>query len=193
MGLSRRPPNIDFDSIHSLAASDAHMTTEPYTLEKLVWTEADFENMGWHDVHIHAVAFRAVIFEFWLDVDYIFSWVHPKGDETYFRFWVAPATLVFTNVHSLRFDIDSHNGDLSLQGVERSEPSRPRNADYIPKQTEWLWRLDCSEGEVTFRSGGYSQFTRRPPVLLQAQQLTLEERGGISFATDFARPEIPSC
>jgi hypothetical protein len=162
------------------------MTLEPYILEKSVWTEADFEQMGWHDVHIHAIAFRAELFEFWLDVDYIFSCVHPQGDETNFRFWVAPATLVFTNVHSLRFDIDSHDGDLSFQCIERSEPNRPKNADYIPKQTEWLWRLDCNEGEVTFRSVGYSQFTRRPPVLLQAQQFALEERGGISFATDYA-------
>jgi hypothetical protein len=162
------------------------MTIEPYTLEKAVWTEADFEQMGWHDVHIHAIAFRAELFEFWLDVDYIYSWVHPKGDETYFRFWVAPATLVFTNVHSLRFDIESHYGDLSLQGIERSEPCPARNAEYLTKKTEWLWLFDCNEGEIAFRSLGFSQFTRRPPVLLQAQQLTLEERGGISFATDYA-------
>jgi hypothetical protein len=38
--------------------------------------------MGWHDVHIHAVAFRAELFEFWLNMDCIFSWVHPqrRGD-----------------------------------------------------------------------------------------------------------------
>lgn len=162
------------------------MTIEPYTLEKPVWTEADFEQMGWHDVNIHAVAFRAEVFEFWLDVDYIFSWVHPQGEETHFRFWVAPATLVFTNVHSLRFDIESHDGDLSLQGIERSEPCSARNAECLDKKTEWLWLLDCNEGEITFRSVGFSQFTRRRPVLLQTQQLSPEERGGISFATDYA-------
>src|SRR5688500_14405121 len=127
------------------------MLIEPYTLEKPVWTEADFEQMGWHDARVHAIAFRPELFEFWLDVDYIYSWVHPKGDETYFRFWVAPVTLVFTNVYSLGFDIESFDGGLSLQGIERSEPQPPRHADYISKQTEWLWRLDCNEGEVTFR------------------------------------------
>src|SRR5436189_586152 len=98
------------------------MTIEPYKLEKPVWTEADFEQMGWHDVHIHAVAFRPERFEFWLDVDYIFHWVHPQGEQRLFQFWVAPATLVFTNVHSIRFDIESHDGDLSLQSIKRSEP-----------------------------------------------------------------------
>lgn len=162
------------------------MTIEPYTLEKPVWTEADFEQMGWHDVNIHALAFRAEVFEFWLDVDYILSWVHSQGEEAYFRFWVAPATLVFTNVHSLRFDIESHDGGLSLQGIERSEPCPARNAEYLDKKIEWLWLFDCNEGKIAFRSVGFSQFTRRRAVLLQAQQLSLAERGGVSFATDYA-------
>jgi hypothetical protein len=29
-----------------------------YTPEKWIWTEADFETMGWHDVHVHALAFQ---------------------------------------------------------------------------------------------------------------------------------------
>ena len=159
---------------------------EPYTLAKLVWTEADFEQMGWHDIHIHAVAFRPELFELWLDVDYIFKWVHPQGGETFFRFWVAPATLIFTNVHSLRFDFESHDGELSLQGIKRSNPCPARNAEYLTKKTEWSWLLDCNEGEIAFHSVGFSQFTRRPPVLNQAQKLDMEQRGGISFATDHA-------
>lgn len=162
------------------------MTGQSFTLEKPVWTDADFVQMNWHDVHIHGIAFRAELFEFWLDVDYIFSWVHPEGEETYFRFWVAPATLVFTNVHDLKFDIESYNGALELQGIKRSEPGRPKNAEHISKQTEWLWLLDCIEGNVTFRSVGFSQFTRRSPVLQQALQLKLEERGGISFSRDYS-------
>lgn len=70
--------------------------------------------------------------------------------------------------------------------MRRSEPCPPRNAEYIAKKTEWQWLLECNEGEVTFRSVGYSQFTRRAPILTQAQQLTLDERGGISFTTDYA-------
>ena len=162
------------------------MTIEPYTLEKPVWTDVDFEQMGWHDAHVHAVAFRPELFEFWVDLDYIFSWVHPQGDEKYFRFWVAPVTLVFTNVHSLGFEIELYDGGLSVLSLERSEPTKPRNADHMPQQVEWLWRLDCNEGEIALRSVGYSQFTRRPPALLQAQELTFEERGGISFDRFYA-------
>jgi hypothetical protein len=93
------------------------MAIQQHSLEKAVWAEADFEQMGWHDVHVHAFAFRPEIFELWLDIDYIFSWVDPHGGETHYSFWVAPATLAFENVYDLKFDIESHDGVLSLQGI----------------------------------------------------------------------------
>lgn len=48
-----------------------------YQLEKYLWTEEDFNQMGWHDSNIYAIAFGEN-FEFKLDIDYIFQWVHPK-------------------------------------------------------------------------------------------------------------------
>ena len=157
------------------------MPFQDHKIQKPVWTEADFEQMGWHDVHVHAIAFHPEIFEFWLDIDYIFSWIDPQGNDKHYSFWLAPATLVFENVYDLKFEIESHDGDMELQGIERSEASAPRNAAAIPKQTEWRWLLGFNEGQIAFRSVGFSQFTRRPPVLVPVQQFTLEERGGISF------------
>jgi hypothetical protein len=93
-------------------------------IEKPVWTEADFEQMGWHDVHVHAVAFRPQIFELWLDMDYIFRWVDPHDGETHYSFWVAPATLVFENVYDLKFDIESHDGNRR----QRRERRRTRSS-----------------------------------------------------------------
>src|SRR4051794_40935091 len=153
------------------------MTIQQHSIEKPVWTEADFEQMGWHDVHVHAVAFRPDVSELWLDIDYIFSWVEPHGDETHYSFWIAPATLVFENVYDLQFDFESQDGDLTLQGIERSDASAPRNA--VTKQAEWRWLLDFNNGQANLRSIGFSQFTRRPPILVRAQHLTLEQRGGI--------------
>lgn len=162
------------------------MAAQSFNLEKLVWTEADFEQMGWHDVHIYAVAFRQANHELWLDLDYMFKWAYPEGEDTKYHFWIAPVTLVYWNVHTLKLDIESHDGDLEIQDIKRSEPCRARNSEYIAKQTEWLWLLECQQGEITFRSVGFSQFTRRSPVFQQKQKLTLECRGGISFARDYA-------
>ena len=50
---------------------------QEYKLEKWIWTEADFDVMGWHDSQIHATAFFPEDFELVLDIDYIFDWVHP--------------------------------------------------------------------------------------------------------------------
>jgi hypothetical protein len=50
---------------------------EKYELEKWVWSEADFEEMVWHDARIHAIAFLPDSFEFVLDIDYILRWVQP--------------------------------------------------------------------------------------------------------------------
>ena len=61
--------------------------------------------MGWHDSRIHAVAFLTEKFELAFDIDYILRWVQPSEDE-YHRFWVAPATLVFENIHEVKFDIE---------------------------------------------------------------------------------------
>src|SRR5687768_1107533 len=121
------------------------MNIQPFTLEKPVWTDADFDKMGWHDVHIHAIAFRPETFELWFDIDYIFAWVDPQKAKTHYSFWVAPATLVFSNVHTLKFDLESHDGDLSLQDIERSEPRDARNAEHLSKKTEWTWLLVCNE------------------------------------------------
>ena len=78
---------------------------QEYELEKWVWTEEDFERMGWHDSRIYALAFSPETFELLLDIDYIFQWINPEPGETFYKFWVAPATLIFENVSDVDFDI----------------------------------------------------------------------------------------
>lgn len=154
---------------------------QEYIIEKWIWTEADLGVMGWHDCRIHATAFFPEDFEFVLDIDYIFEWIDPLPNETYFKFWVAPATLIFKNVHDLEFDIDSTDGGLEIDTIEREDESRPINAEFIGKDNEWLWTIVCQEGEIRLRSIGYEVFIRTAPQLTQSQTLDRKARG-ISFA-----------
>ena len=78
---------------------------DKYEMEKWIWTDADFEQMGWHDSQIYAFAFLSETNEFVLDVDYILRWVQPASDETHFKFWVSPATLVFENAYDVKVDL----------------------------------------------------------------------------------------
>ena len=154
---------------------------QEYVVEKWIWSEADFEEMGWHDSHIHGMAFFPDDFELTFDVDYILKWVDPEPDETYFKFWVAPATLVFKNVHDVEFEIDSYNGNLEIDNIKREQESRPINAELTGNTREWLWTIECQEGEIRLRSVAYEQFIRAAPQLVLRQ--TLDRKTiGISFA-----------
>lgn len=115
-----------------------------------------------------------------LAIDYIFDRIHPVPEQTCFKFWMAPATLVFENVHDLRAELEPSLG-VELQGVERTSPQNPKNVDYIDRDVEGDWKLALHSGEISFRSVGYKQYIREEPILSQPQVLDTEARGGISF------------
>lgn len=153
---------------------------QPYEAEKMIWTDEDFERMGWHDVNIHAIAFRPDTYELLMDIDYMFAWVDPEKDEKYYTFWMAPSTLVFSNVHSFTAEIEWGLG-LEISHVERHKVGIPKNAEFIGKDEEWKWIFECQEGTFSFISVGYNQFTRSKPVRAKSQSFDWDERGGISF------------
>jgi hypothetical protein len=153
---------------------------EKYELEKWVWTEADFEQMGWHDARIHAIAFLPEGFELVLDIDYILRWVQPAENETRYKLWVAPATLVFENVHDLRIDLEPFAG-VEIQDIHREDPQEPKNAEHIGRDTEWRWVIEAQEGEISLRAVGYKQYFRSEPALGSEQSLEAGVRGGFSF------------
>ncbi|HAS8178493.1 TPA: hypothetical protein I7671_22050, partial [Vibrio vulnificus] len=81
-----------------------------FELEKEIWTEQDFNIMGWHDATIWSMTADSSKFEYLLDLDYIFQWVSPQENETYFKFWVSPVTMVFENAFDINLDIESQQG-----------------------------------------------------------------------------------
>jgi hypothetical protein len=152
-------------------------STDIYQLEKSVWTEEDFDQMGWHDVLIHAITLDSEKQEFTLDLDYIFAWVEPEPPSPYYSFWISPATLVFANIGDFKANLAEPPG-ITILGIERSEP-RPLSYTEVPR--EWTWTMNLLQGEITFKATGFKQYTRKSPVRCKAQRLSLEERGGISF------------
>jgi hypothetical protein len=152
---------------------------DTYELEKWLWKENDFEIMGWHDSHIYAIAFLPEKIEIVFDIDYIFQWVHPRKDEKFFSFWVSPATLVFENVYDTEFHIESYDGGLQIDSITRELMGTPVNAQYCGKAEEWIWNIECQEGQIKFRAAGYNQYIRAEPEF-GGQKLNLETRE-ISF------------
>lgn len=153
-------------------------------IEKCIWTETDFDLMGWHDATLYATAFLPEQNEFLLDIDYIFEWVEPKQNETFFKFWISPATLVFENIHNFSLNIGEQFKAIQIQSIERKNPKQAPNAGYINRGTEWRWFIDLEVGEIEFNSIGFKLFIRKSPILTKNQSLTTKERGGISFSME---------
>jgi hypothetical protein len=143
--------------------------TERYHLEKAIWSESDLETMGWHDTFIHAISFSEDS-KFLLDIDYIFKWIDPVKEETYFKFWVAPCTLIFEDVRNLKIT------------VEISMPFELEIAD-LHRISKDEWKIETHQGDIDFYAIGYKQYVRQNPILIHHQVLTLKERNGLSFTT----------
>jgi hypothetical protein len=152
-----------------------------YQTEKNIFTEADFEQMSWHDCPIHALSFTDD-YQLLLDIDYIFEWVLMSNKKRY-QFWIAPCTLIFENVYEIA--LESNHTTLIIDSVTKDNPQRPKNAEYLNKDLEYDWLIETTVGEISFKSVGYNQYVRKEPVLLRSQKLDLQNRGGVSFGTSF--------
>ena len=129
------------------------------------WTTADFDDMSWHDVHVHGFHLiesedeNAGTAELALDIDYILQWAR---EEAGFRFVVAQATLRFHDVFGLKFCLDYAKRTagmcaFSLDGIKREVLSYPTG------YTSFRWTMDVNwpTGSIEFLSPGFTQRARR--------------------------------
>ena len=153
---------------------------DSFIVEKWVWTENDLEEMGWHDCHVHALAFDPETAELLFDLDYILKWINPGQGENHYSFWSAPATLVFSEVENLKVNLEPFPA-FELDAISREKQQNVEAPSSLPTSTTWLWTLDFFNGRITFNSTGFRQYIRKPPILNTTQSLTLDQRGGYSF------------
>ena len=148
-----------------------------YQLTKALWDDSDVAVMGWHDSTVWPMLVNPGDYEFLIDLDYIFEWVEPRTGEVSFKFWVAPVTMVFDNVESLRIDIESSNGAIEIADLYRENPELTSHGEF----TRHTYRFSCQDGEFSLKSTGFHMFVRQTPILCEGQSRNLLERGGVSF------------
>jgi len=153
--------------------------SEPYNLEKWIWTEEDFEQMSWYDCRIYALALPENAYEVVLDIDYIFQWIHPKESGEPYDLIISPATLVFENITDFKMDFGRLDFFL-IDEIKRDNMSEPLNYDHVKKH-QWLWEISCRRGDLEFNSIGYKQYIRQTPKRVKTLSLGLEARDGYSF------------
>ncbi|MBX9732445.1 MAG: hypothetical protein K2X37_00125 [Chitinophagaceae bacterium] len=144
---------------------------------KKVWTENDFEQMSWHDCKIYAMAFGVNKNEVIFDIDFVLKWSTPSKDQEQYNFLVAPATLIFKNVYNINIDVTTT--DITIDGIYRENPAKPKNAAHIIEQVEYDWYIETNNGEISFKSVGFTQHLRKESVYSSSQSLDLNQRGGI--------------
>ncbi|MGN6163197.1 MAG: hypothetical protein ACTHOF_01520 [Flavisolibacter sp.] len=146
---------------------------EDYQLDKWLWTDADFDAMGWHDSLIYAFKVDQNLY---FDIDYIFKWVQPEQDH-WFSFYIAPCTLVFETPTKFHLNLESNE---FYTYIEIADLHKHLNSNY---KTEW--RIDTHIGDIIIEADNFKQFVRRRPTLQTGQQIIPEERGEVSFGTSF--------
>ncbi|MFF3001852.1 hypothetical protein ACFVTF_03465 [Kitasatospora sp. NPDC057940] len=148
-------------------------------LSKSVWSDTDFEEMGWHDATVHGLYVQQTqdgLPRLLLDLDYIVRWVHPVRPAKNFSFWIAPATLVFEEVWDLEGDLGfkGMHPELEIDSVHRLAPDDGRQ--------DWpQWHVEGHSFDLRFRASGFCQYFRDTPRLTSVQALSAAERGGCCF------------
>ncbi|WP_444915408.1 hypothetical protein ACJJI5_03940 [Microbulbifer sp. EKSA008] len=153
-----------------------------YELKKKIWSENDFSIMGWHDSKIWGFLADTENFEFMIDLDYIFQWIHPRKGETYFKFWVAPVTMVFENAYDILLDIESRQGELEVADLHMVNERKTKNGRF----DEHDFRFDCQEGEFKISATGFKMYVRKAPILQSRKALNYKLRGGINFSREYS-------
>ena len=140
---------------------------QKYELEKKIWTETDFQNMGWHDSHIYKTRLN-VDLEF--DIDYILQWNKPEVEGLPFSFWLAPSTLVFREIKNLQYEIDTaFNEAIEIEGIELTNVENEKH-----------WTIVTHQGNLEFISEGFTQYIRQEPFFEFGQTISYIERNGFS-------------
>ena len=143
-------------------------------VEKWVWTDTDFEQMGWHDVRIHAMSTNETLMdglhvglgELLLDIDYILKWpnlkspTQPEGN----LFWVSPATLAFQDVWDLNIKIHNFGGNDPTWDIW-SIGREPHDKLVMNKPKAWSWKIELHGGMIDFFATGFEQYIRKKPTL----------------------------
>ena len=147
-------------------------------MKSQIWTDAQFEEMSWHDNHVHGL--RVIETgngegDLVLDVDHIVEWLNCEGAG--FNFRIVPVTLTFHGVMFPRISLDYAAstvafGPFMIHSIERRIEQRTH---YVAQ----LWKILISSprGGIEFEGRGFTQQAHGKPILSSGQCLTPEQRG----------------
>lgn len=152
------------------------------------YTEAEFDQLSWHDCHIWGIELRAgdPAEEDWtsdlaLDIDFIVEWLCGVSGGAQFR--VAPATLVFHGITDLSVQINWGDSGFRIAlhpvSIDRIERELVRDQKVYLDRPYYSWRILLNwprDGVITFGAVGFTQTLRGEAILKDQQKLSRRER-----------------
>jgi hypothetical protein len=149
------------------------------TTDRRHWDTSDFEQMSWHDVHVHGFRFAREnpeqgTIDLILDIDYILEW---RCEDERFAFAVAQAALTFREVFGLKFSLDYATPTIgmcafSIGEIKREEIVYPTGH----RSYRWLIDINCPDGRIEFQSPGFVQQQVGEPRMQAGQRLDEADR-----------------
>lgn len=155
---------------------------DTFSIKKNILTHDDLEEMDWHDANIHGLVIHKNdddSVDLLLDIDFIFKWGKPKNPTQPHTFWVAPCTVIFKESFDLRINIDNNGESLDLMQID--DLYLKSKVELEKSKYVFEWNLELHRGWITLKSYGLEQIVRQLPILVQRQNLSMSERGGVSF------------
>lgn len=147
-------------------------------MTRRTFTDADLDDLSFHDVRVLGYAALRERHELRFDVDYLVEWLCPEDGSGTCTFRISPATLVFLDVTAMEISLRSPEGEFALDALVRSDLVRPEGASPGP----WQFELRPHEGGyVRVRAMGFQLHLRAEPLVADQQELSLAARGGVSF------------
>lgn len=142
------------------------------------YSDADLGDISYHDVRVYGYAALPEVYEVRFDVDYLVEWLCPAQKNGPIVFRISPATLVFENAGCMDAALRAPQGSFSLNDLVRSDFVQ------LPGAAVGTWEYDLRGHDgsyVRLRASGFRLHLRADPIPSDQQQLSLKERGGISF------------
>ena len=149
------------------------------------WSNADFEQLLWHDVHVHGFRFEEYdpsngSADLLLDIDYILKW---EQCGTGYLFTVSQANLRFQQVFGFRLTLDYKTPTagmcpFSIGGIER-EATEAANGY---RSFRWRIPINWPSGEIEFEAPGFIQTLVGPQHVQSEQSLEPSKRRNASAA-----------
>jgi hypothetical protein len=154
----------------------------------MIYTDADFDHLSWHDCSIWAIELRAGnptegdwTSDLALDIDFVVEWICGVDGRGQFR--LAPASLVFHEVTDPKINIDwgssAFQAALHPVSIGRIEREQIRDQKVHLDRPYYSWKISLNwpdGGEIAFGAVGFTQTLHAEPILTKNQYLSLNER-----------------